>query len=205
MSASQPWMMSSKVFDRWLISSTDMPTPGSDTRSRCASSSTSTGSTAGPAEKLNIRVVVELDAIFTVLSQQNRRTGAIGVREQSVSGSVVLLFETVAASRSELHKLQIQYVAVLALDLVTQRQRRLAVEVDPRHRRLRPLEDDVLRLLHVQVALPQVVEHVGQHPRTIAVPHHEHVRGRRAAGEIDDVRHAAGLLVAADDAHRLRG
>src|SRR5262249_49935328 len=56
MSASQPWITSSKVFDRWLTSRIDMPTPGSDTRSRCASSRTSSGSTAGPAEKLKIRV-----------------------------------------------------------------------------------------------------------------------------------------------------
>jgi hypothetical protein len=45
-------MISSKTFERWLISSTDMPTPGSVTRSRWASSSTGIGSTAGPAEKL---------------------------------------------------------------------------------------------------------------------------------------------------------
>src|SRR5687768_9326820 len=50
--------MPSKVFDRWLTSSTDMPTPGSATRSRCASSSTGSGSTAGPAEKLKTRWVV---------------------------------------------------------------------------------------------------------------------------------------------------
>src|SRR5438309_8769083 len=49
---------SSNVFERWLISITDMPTPGSVTRSRCASSSTGSGSTAGPAEKLNTRVAV---------------------------------------------------------------------------------------------------------------------------------------------------
>src|SRR5687767_1169495 len=50
--------MPSNVFERWLISSTDMPTPGRDTRSRCASSSTGIGKTAGPAEKLNTRCVV---------------------------------------------------------------------------------------------------------------------------------------------------
>src|SRR5688500_10035425 len=49
--------MPSKVFDRWLISITDMPTPGSDTRSRCACSRTGSGSTAGPAEKLKMRGV----------------------------------------------------------------------------------------------------------------------------------------------------
>src|SRR5215831_777347 len=55
MSASAFWMIASKVFDRWLISITDMPTPGSATRSRCASSSTGSGSTAGPAAKLKMR------------------------------------------------------------------------------------------------------------------------------------------------------
>ena len=55
MLASQPPMIASKVFERWLISRTDMPTPGSATRSRCASSRTGTGSTAGPAAKLKMR------------------------------------------------------------------------------------------------------------------------------------------------------
>src|ERR1044071_122074 len=49
---------SSNVFERWLISITDIPTPGSAIRSRCASSSTASGRTAGPAEKLNTRVAV---------------------------------------------------------------------------------------------------------------------------------------------------
>jgi hypothetical protein len=52
MSASALCMMSSNVLERWLISITDMPTPGRATRSRRASSSTGSGSTAGPAEKL---------------------------------------------------------------------------------------------------------------------------------------------------------
>ena len=55
MSASAPWMIASNAFDRWLISRIDMPTPGSETRSRCASSSTGVGSTAGPALKLKMR------------------------------------------------------------------------------------------------------------------------------------------------------
>src|SRR5437870_589621 len=53
---------SSNVFERWLISITDMPMPGSAIRSRCASSSTGSGSTAGPAEKLNTRVAVGMNA-----------------------------------------------------------------------------------------------------------------------------------------------
>src|SRR6266550_2403728 len=51
-------MISSKVFERWLISITDMPTPGSDNISLCASSKTGTGITAGPALKLKIRSVI---------------------------------------------------------------------------------------------------------------------------------------------------
>jgi hypothetical protein len=58
MSVMAVFRMSSNVFERWLISITDIPTPGSDTRSRCASSRTGMGRTAGPAEKLKIRVVV---------------------------------------------------------------------------------------------------------------------------------------------------
>src|SRR5678815_5285799 len=53
---------SSNVFERWLISMTDIPTPGSAIKSRCASSSTASGRTAGPAEKLNTRVAVGMKA-----------------------------------------------------------------------------------------------------------------------------------------------
>src|SRR5436189_423555 len=42
---------------RWLISSGETPTPGRDTSSRRASSSTATGSVAGPAEKFTTRSV----------------------------------------------------------------------------------------------------------------------------------------------------
>src|SRR5882672_11530793 len=51
-------MISSKVFERWLISITDMPTPGSASISLCASSRTGSGITAGPALKLKIRSVM---------------------------------------------------------------------------------------------------------------------------------------------------
>src|SRR4051812_42179142 len=57
MSDCAPSMISSNGLDRWLISITDIPTPGSATRSRCASSSTGSGSTDGPAEKLKTRCV----------------------------------------------------------------------------------------------------------------------------------------------------
>src|SRR5687767_13898851 len=63
MSATARCKMSSNVLERWLISITDMPTPGSATRSRWASSSTGGGSTAGPAEKLKTRVMVVMGSI----------------------------------------------------------------------------------------------------------------------------------------------
>ena len=51
----------------------------------------------------------------------------------------------------------------------------------------------------------QVVEHVREHTRPVAVPHDQPVRGRRARRQVDDVRDLAGLRVDADDAHRLGG
>ena len=51
-------MISSNVLERWLISITDMPTPGKLSKSRCASSKTGTGNTAGPALKLKILSVI---------------------------------------------------------------------------------------------------------------------------------------------------
>ena len=41
--------MSSKVFERWLISRIDIPAPGSARKCRCASSSTGSARTEGPA------------------------------------------------------------------------------------------------------------------------------------------------------------
>ena len=45
----------SKVFERWLISRTDMPTPGSDDEIALRFFETGSGRTAGPAEKLWMR------------------------------------------------------------------------------------------------------------------------------------------------------
>src|SRR6266446_5159948 len=56
--ASAPWMISSKLFERWLISITDMPRPGSDNICAPASSKTGSGMIAGPALKLKIRSVM---------------------------------------------------------------------------------------------------------------------------------------------------
>ncbi len=53
-------MISSNVFERWLISITLIPTPGRLSNSSRACSSTGTGSTAGPALKLKILSVIVL-------------------------------------------------------------------------------------------------------------------------------------------------
>ena len=50
-----------------------------------------------------------------------------------------------------------------------------------------------------------MVEDVREHAGTIAVADDEHVRGGRAARQVDHVRHPAGLLVAADDPDGLGG
>src|SRR2546425_5239117 len=60
-------MISSKAFERWLISITDIPTPGSASRCARASSKTGTGNTAGPALKLKIRSVISLGEGVRVL------------------------------------------------------------------------------------------------------------------------------------------
>src|SRR6266498_260884 len=86
MSASHPWMIASKAFERWLISNTDMPTPGRAIRSRCASSRTGSGRTAGPAPKLKMRLVIrtsqrkerQLDDVRAALA--NRLEDAAGRR-----------------------------------------------------------------------------------------------------------------------------
>src|SRR3954463_5621403 len=113
-SASHPARMSSNGFERWLISRIDMPTPGSDSRSRCACSSTSTGRTAGPAEKLKMRVVVVM--IFRVLKRL----------------SVLPL----SCRRSQADDLQIDNVGTLPFDAVAQHRGRSAVQVDAGNRGL---------------------------------------------------------------------
>src|SRR6266700_3528322 len=60
-------MISSKSFERWLISITDIPIPGSATICARASSKTGTGNTAGPALKLKIRSVISLGEGVRVL------------------------------------------------------------------------------------------------------------------------------------------
>src|SRR5438874_1042824 len=100
MSASACAKIDSNAAERWLISRIDIPTPGSASRSRWMSSSTTTGSTAGPAEKL-----------------YTRWTDGI-----SVSCSLV------PAKFSYGHKMQVEDVLV-GLDLRQQVGRRRAVEI----------------------------------------------------------------------------
>src|SRR3954463_9701908 len=129
-SASAPARISSNGFERWLISRIDMPTPGSDTRFCCASSSTSNGRIAGPAEKLCTRVVV----VVAINSLSN----------ESVE--------------SERHGLKIEHVAVAGFDRLADGRGRLAIEVDTRDGRFGALEDDVLGFLDVEVGAAEVLE-----------------------------------------------
>src|SRR5262249_13841862 len=115
MSASACARMPSNAAERWLISRIDMPTPGSETRSRWISSSTGIGSTAGPAEKLWTRCTVFMSAPAFVFSRSQRD--------------------------SDRHEMQIENVRVARLYLLQQRVGRRAVEVDARHGGVRALED----------------------------------------------------------------
>src|SRR5215203_501183 len=146
MSASALASTASNVSERWLISRIDMPTPGSDTRSRWISSSTGSGSTAGPAAKLKMRLTVGMLA------------------PQRFAG----------APRLNRDQVQIEDVAVAVADLLQQRIGRRAVEVDARHRGLGSFENDVLGFLHVDLALAQVIEDVRQDARPIAMADDEH-------------------------------
>src|SRR5512141_625552 len=139
MSASAPWMISSKGFERWLISRIDMPTPGSETRSRCTCSSTSSGSTAGPAAKLKMRDVVVAMSVSL--------PGALGFREL-----------VRCRRRTERHHADVKNIGIARLDPVQQRVGRLAVEVNPGDCRLRAGEHDVLGFLGVDLGVAQHVE-----------------------------------------------
>src|SRR3972149_10771921 len=127
-SASQPWMISPNGFERWLISRTDMPTPGSAMRSRCTCSRTGSGSTAGPAAKLRIRSVVA--AIYLSLP------GALGLRELIRRGR-----------GSQRHHADVENLGIAAPDPAHERVRRLPFDVDARDRGLRTGDDDVLGFL----------------------------------------------------------
>ena len=83
--------------------------------------------------------------------------------------------------------------------------RRLPIEIDAGHCSLGALEDDVLGLLHVEVRLAKLFEHMRQHARPIAVPDDEHVRGRGPLRQIHDVRNSAGFEKGLDHPDRLGG
>src|SRR5262249_32876577 len=98
----------------------------------------------------------------------------------------------------ELDDLKVEHVGVLGLDAVAQRSRGSSVEVDASNRGLCSFEDNVFGFLHVQVVAAQVAEHVREHAGAIAVPHDEHMSGRRPLRKVHDVGHLAGFLEAAD-------
>src|SRR6266496_3395441 len=80
-------MISSKVFERWLISITDIPTLGSDSMSRCASSKTGSGKTAGPALKLKILSVMSLLLECAGRAKRRRRFGLESDKLQFVASN----------------------------------------------------------------------------------------------------------------------
>ena len=90
-----------------------------------------------------------------------------------------MAFWSVGTCCSECHDLKVEDVDIATLDCVAQGRRGRTVQVDSGHGGLRPLEDDVLGLLDVEVCLAKVRKDVRQHAWTIAVAHDEHVRRRR--------------------------
>src|SRR5215217_9706289 len=88
----------------------------------------------------------------------------------------------ISSSRREIDDLQIENVVVAGLDALAQLGGGTAVEIDARHGRFGPFEDDVLRLLDVEIGEAEMVEHVREHTRPVAMPDDQHVRRRRAPG-----------------------
>ena len=79
---------------------------------------------------------------------------------------------------------------------------RLAVEVDARDGGMGAFKNDVLGFLHVQMGVAQSFEHVCEHARLVAMPHHEHVRRRGLLRQVHDVGHPAGCDKRPDDTNR---
>ena len=106
----------------------------------------------------------------------------------------------------QLHDLQVEDVGVLRLDPLAQRR---STGAPSRLMRATAASAPSKTMFSVsctfRLRLAQVVEHVREHARAVAVAHDEHVRRRRPRREVHDVRHPAGLLVAADDADGLGG
>ena len=93
-------MIASKVDERWLISMTDMPTPGSATRSRWTCSRTGSGSTAGPEEKLKIRSVMGAPSERDELEAEDVLVAAGDGGERRSGGAPSMLIRATAASAS---------------------------------------------------------------------------------------------------------
>src|SRR5206468_11656848 len=138
-SASACSRIDSNVFERWLISRIDMPTPGSASRSRWISSRTGTGSTAGPAAKLKTRCTVVIGRLF----DQPRNH-----------------FRAFVANCSDGDKVEVQNIRVSITNRPQQSLRRRTVEVDSRNGGLGSIENHVLGFLNVDVPRSQMVEHV---------------------------------------------
>src|SRR5882672_1133335 len=83
---------------------------------------------------------------------------------------------SVPASFSDRHEMQIEDVAVSFLNRVEQQVGWRPIEVDARDGGLRPFENHVLGFLDVDIAAAEVLEHVREHARPIAVTNHQHVR-----------------------------
>src|ERR1043165_1773080 len=86
--------MASKVFERWLISITLMPTPGKESISSRACSNTGTGRTAGPALKLKI-----LSVMISFLSRVRLLTNRQQAKFDDVRIRRLHLFEHVRGRR----------------------------------------------------------------------------------------------------------
>src|ERR1700674_5376852 len=84
----------SNTFERWLTSRIDIPTPGSDSSSRCACSSTGIGRIAGPAEKLKIRVAVFIGQISCI----NNPSRNLGSNQVDLGGMIEPAFDTIISS-----------------------------------------------------------------------------------------------------------
>src|SRR5262245_60457038 len=84
MSASACARIASNVFERWLISRIDIPTPGSAMRSRWISSRTGSGMTAGPAEKLKTRCIAVMVSDADQMQIENIRVALLHRIEQRV-------------------------------------------------------------------------------------------------------------------------
>src|SRR5918995_5960245 len=132
-------------------------------------------------------------AMFTV---PGRTAGP--AEKLKIRGAVMGMMPLILSDR---YHLEVQNVLVTAADSLQCRVGRQPIEVDPSHGCMRPLENDVLCFLYVEVRGPQPIEHVREHARPIAMTDHQHVSGRRLSSEVHYVRHPARVLERPHDAN----